>query len=518
MFEGLFQNDTKVIYGTTSGYSSLVKMLTRRDFLKLAGIFSLWPQGCIRQMSGAEGVLVNDVHSQLNPTTVNRIMYVDSVQAIQAAIKSAGGEGRPVCITGGRHAMGAQQFATDGVLMDMTKLNRVLNFDAGSGIVEVEAGIEWPELINYLLEVQSGKWPQWGIIQKQTGADRLSIGGALAANVHGRGLRFKPIIQDVESFVLTDLDGNLHACSRRENAELFRLAIGGYGLFGIIVAVKLRLAPRTKIERVVKTIDLENLMPALEKRIADGFTYGDFQYSTYADSSDFLRKGVFSCYRPVDESTKISEAQKSLSLEDWKRLVYLAHVDKKQAFDVYSTYYLSTSGQTYWSDTHQLSTYLGNYHRVLDHRLGTSSPATEIITEIYVPRHELVGFMEEIREDFRRRNVNLIYGTIRLIERDDESFLAWAKKPYACIIFNLHTVHTAEGLLESAKAFRRLIEVAIHRGGSYYLTYHKYATREQVLACYPQFPEFLSFKKKYDPEERFQSDWYRHYKSMFTEV
>jgi FAD/FMN-containing dehydrogenase len=114
--------------------------------------------------------------------------------------------------------------------------------------------------------------------------------------------------------------------------------------------------------------------------------------------------------------------------------------------------------------------------------------------------------------------VNLIYGTIRLIERDDESFLAWAKKPYACIIFNLHTVHTAEGLLESAKAFRRLIEVAIHRGGSYYLTYHKYATREQVLGCYPQFPEFLSFKKKYDPEERFQSDWYRHYKSMFTEV
>ncbi|MGH7793103.1 MAG: FAD-binding oxidoreductase, partial [Thermodesulfobacteriota bacterium] len=337
--------------------------------------------GCFRPTPGGERVLVNDVHSQLNPTTVNRITYVDSVGAAQAAIRSARREGKALCIAGGRHSMGAQQFATDGVLMDMTNLNRVLNFDTGRGILEVEAGIEWPELINYLLAVQRAEWPQWGIIQKQTGADRLSIGGALAANVHGRGLRFKPIIQDVESFVLVDADGNLHTCSRKENAGLFRLAIGGYGLFGVITTVKLRLAPRTKVERLVEVIDIEDLMPAFEKRISDGYTYGDFQYSTDDSSDRFLRKGVFSCYRPVDASTEISEAQKSLSSEDWNRLVYLAHVDKKQAFEAYSKYYLSTSGQIYWSDTHQLSTYLGNYHEALDRRLGTTG-ATEIITEI----------------------------------------------------------------------------------------------------------------------------------------
>jgi FAD/FMN-containing dehydrogenase len=79
-------------------------------------------------------------------------------------------------------------------------------------------------------------------------------------------------------------------------------------------------------------------------------------------------------------------------------------------------------------------------------------------------------------------------------------------------------VHTPKGLQHSAEAFRRLIHLAIRRGGSYYLTYHKYATREQVEACYRQFPEFLRLKKKYDPEERFQSDWYRHYKEMFANV
>ena len=137
--------------------------------------------------------------------------------------------------------MGAQQFGTGSVLVDTTRLNRVLSFDPKEGIVEVEAGIQWPELIEYLLTVQKGRSHQWGIVQKQTGADRLSIGGAVAANVHGRGLRLKPIIADVESLVLVDRYGNLRTCSRRENAELFRLVIGGYGLFGIVSSVTLRL-------------------------------------------------------------------------------------------------------------------------------------------------------------------------------------------------------------------------------------------------------------------------------------
>ena len=114
--------------------------------------------------------------------------------------------------------------------------------------------------------------------------------------------------------------------------------------------------------------------------------------------------------------------------------------------------------------------------------------------------------------------VNLIYGTIRLIETDTESFLAWAKQPYACTIFNLHTVHTPQGIEHSAAAFRRLIDMAIQRDGSYFLTYHKYATRPQIETCYPQFPEFLRLKRQYDPAERFQSDWYRYYCEMFADV
>jgi FAD/FMN-containing dehydrogenase len=145
------------------------------------------------------------------------------------------------------------------------------------------------------------------------------------------------------------------------------------------------------------------------------------------------------------------------------------------------------------------------------------APATEMITELFVPRNALTTFMQEVREDFQQNGVNVIYGTIRLVERDEESFLAWAKEAYVGIIFNLHVTHTPPGIEQAAEAFRRLIDRAIALKGSFYLTYHKFATREQVLACYPQFPQFLQAKRRYDPELRFQSDWYRHYARLIEE-
>jgi FAD/FMN-containing dehydrogenase len=486
--------------------------MKRRDFLKAAGALAAMPAW---PAEGAGGI-VNDIHSQLNPTRVRDVVSVSSVADIRRALKRAATAGHSVSIAGGRHAMGAQQFGTDSVLFDVRKFDKIRSFDRAKGIVEVESGVMWPALVDYVLKVQAGESRQWGIRQKQTGADRLTIGGALAANVHGRGLKMKPFIDDVESFELVDAKGQRRTCSRTENAELFRLAIGGYGLFGVITTVKLRLSPRQQIQRVVEVRDIEGLPAAFDQRIRDGYLFGDFQFSVDERSEDFLRKGVFSCYRPVSANTPVPGEQRELVDEDWHALLLLAHNNKATAFDRYSKYYLSTSGQIYWSDTHQMSTYLDDYHVKLDKQLGAPERATEMITEIYVPRADLPSFMAEVAKTFRSNSVPIVYGTVRLIEQDTESFLAWATQPWACIIFNLHTVHTPEGIAKAGQAFRDLIDMGMKRGGRYYLTYHRHARRDQVETCYPQMTEFLRLKRKYDPQERFQSDWYRYYKQMFA--
>ena len=458
---------------------------------------------------------VNDVHSQLNPTHVSEILQPRTPEDVRQIIRTAQKSRKAISICGGCHAMGGQEFGTGSTLVDVRKLNRILNLDRDTGIIEVEAGIEWPELIEGYLALQAADGRSWGIAQKQTGADRLTLSGTMAANAHGRGLTMKPFISDVDSFVLIDAAGTVRTCSRSENAELFRLVHGGYGLFGIVTSLRLRLVPRTKVQRVVEIRTTETLIEAFERRIAEGFKYGDFQFAIERDSDDFLHKGVFACYNPVPSDTPVPMNGKQLTAEDCKQLLYLAHTDRKQAFDRYAEYYLSTNGQIYWSDLHQMSIYPDDYHREIDARLSAPYPATEMITEIAVPRQELANFLNEAREDFRKNETELIYGTVRLIERDDESFLPWAREAYACTIFNLHVVHSREGIQRSAEAFRRLIDMAARRNGSYYLTYHRDATRSQVESCYPQFARFLNLKRHYDPDERFQSDWYRHYRKMF---
>ena len=136
---------------------------------------------------------------------------------------------------------------------------------------------------------------------------------------------------------------------------------------------------------------------------------------------------------------------------------------------------------------------------------------SETITELYVPLPELAGFMAAAGSELRRREANVIYGTIRLIERDDETMLNWASQPYACVVVNLHVDHDPQGIQRVSDTLRSLIDLAIERGGSYFLTYNKFATHDQLAKCYPQFQEFVAAKKRYDPSQVFSSDWFQAY-------
>jgi FAD/FMN-containing dehydrogenase len=452
----------------------------------------------------------NDTHSALNRTRISRLIEARTVDDVVRAIQRARAQGTALAIAGGRHAMGGQQFLTGGALLDMRRLNRVRTLDEEGGLLQVEAGITWPDVIRGYLARPNGKTSLWGIRQKQTGADRLTIGGAVAANIHGRCLTAPPFIGDIESLEVVTADAEVLQCSRVERPELFRHVVGGYGLFGVVTAATIRLAPRQQVERVVEMLDIDGLVETLDQRISRGSLYGDFQFAIDPGSPQFMRTGILSCYHPTDASRVIPPRQRRLAQSDWNRLLELAHRDKQRAFEEFSAFYLSTSGQLYWSDTHQLNLYLENYHGALDERLGASTNGGEMITELYVPRSRLSVFMEDVRRDFLAHSVDLIYGTIRLIEPDRESALPWARDRYACVIFNLHVDHYPRAILNAKEAFVRLIDHAIAQGGSYYLTYHRFARPDQLMTCHPCVESFIATKHRLDPAGLFQSDWYAH--------
>ena len=457
--------------------------------------------------------LLNDVQSRLNATEMLDVLRPTSPGEVVEAISAAAGWSIALCPAGTLHSMGGQQLAKGGVSISSSGLTEIGPLDPESKTVWAQAGVRWPALVRWLLDRQRDSRRPLSIIQKQTGADELSLGGAVSSNIHGRVLGRRPIVDDIEAFYLTTADGSRVRCSRVENAELFSLAVGGYGLLGFIDSVCLRLHERRRLARRVGEVSLDEVVPVLEQRAREGADYGDFQYMTDESSADFMAKGILSTYQPAERDAEMAEDQIGLSSEDWLRLYMLAHTDKATAYSEYAGHYLQTDGQVYWSDYSQLSPYLPEAGGMLYGKMGWKTFASLVLTELYVPRSSFVEFMNAAKRSLLATGANVVYGTVRLIEAEDETVLRWAGRDYACVIFNLLVEHSDGAIARARRQLQALIDCALDLGGSYYLTYHRWARGDQLEAAYPQFRRFMEMKRRYDPDGLFDSDWYRHYRA-----
>src|SRR5437667_2840522 len=168
-------------------------MVTRREFIRTAALFALAPHVFAER---EKEIWVNDVHSQLNRTRVRELLKPHTRDELAEIVRSASRKGLPISVSGCRHSMGGQQFTTDSICIDTRELDRVVSFDRERGLLEAEAGIQWPKLIRAYLDAEAGDPKQWGIAQKQTGADTFTLGGRLSSNVHSRRRRTEPPISN----------------------------------------------------------------------------------------------------------------------------------------------------------------------------------------------------------------------------------------------------------------------------------------------------------------------------------
>ena len=517
--------------------------ISRRHFVKSLGVLSGWfcfQWLCFLGLSGGSaeakplrstfsksssskslnpssvGVWLNDIHTGLNATRVSQVIPASSLEDVQALVQQAATDGRQLAIGGGRHAAGGQQFLKDQWYLDTRPMNRILSFDDQNGLITVQAGSSWTAIMNYLNPLQEGQVFKWAIKQKPTGSDSITLGGSIGANNHGRCLQSAPLISDIESFRLILASGEVKNCSRRENKDLFSLAIGGYGMFGVVSDVTLRLVKRQKLRRQVQEMSVADVYHAYQDAVKAGCTYGAFDFSFDPTSEGYLRDGFFLSYLPVDDTTSVSSMAADFDYEKWLGLTTTIHQDKAKTYQQYKGFYQASAGLVYYHDTAQLGPYKDYYHLEVDKRLHRRTPGTEAITEVYVPKEKLASFLGRVKTDFIQHQVDFIYGTVRFIQPDVESAMPWAKGDFACIIFNIHVDKTPQGLAKGKRTLQQIIDRALAEGGSYYLTYHRYASKSQVLAAYPEMPSVLAMKRHYDPTELFQSTWYQHYRRLFA--
>lgn len=125
----------------------------------------------------------------------------------------------------------------DGVLLDVTELRQLIAFDAEQGILRCEAGLSFAEILDFIV-------PRGWFLPATPGTKFVSVGGAIANDVHGKGHHIDGTFGcHVTQFELLRSSGERLICSPTENADLFRATIGGLGLTGVILWVEFKLKP-----------------------------------------------------------------------------------------------------------------------------------------------------------------------------------------------------------------------------------------------------------------------------------
>lgn len=169
----------------------------------------------------------------LSTAGVSRVLRPQSVEDVQAAFALARDRGWSVGLRGNGRSYGDAAQNDGQLLLDFTAWNRVQSFDPVTGVARLDPGLTLEGLWTHL--IPHGWWPK-----VVSGTMSTTIGGVAAMNIHGKNAyKVGTWGNHVRSFDLVAPDGAVLPCSRRENADVFHAAIGGFGALGVICNVEL---------------------------------------------------------------------------------------------------------------------------------------------------------------------------------------------------------------------------------------------------------------------------------------
>lgn len=126
--------------------------------------------------------------------------------------------------------------------LDLRPLDRVLRLDPERGLLEVHAGARWDDIDAWLAAAPEAQ-SSWTRPASRDGAIPATVNESISLNLPGYGATQGPIADDIQAMTLLGADGELHRLSRSREPNLFRLVLGGHGLFGLLYSATLRLAP-----------------------------------------------------------------------------------------------------------------------------------------------------------------------------------------------------------------------------------------------------------------------------------
>src|SRR5687768_10429373 len=434
-------------------------------------------------------VVLNDA-SLLSSTPVASHLTIrdddrqDAVGRLRAALTDARRSGRPFIASAARHSMGGQSLATQGTVATLDQ--QWLEPDSANKTYRVGAGVRWSTIIAKLDAI--GFSP--AVMQSN---NDFGVASTFAVNAHGWPVPFSGCGSTVRAITLMLADGTIVNCSRTENAGLFRQAMGGYGLVGVITELELDMVPNALLAPTFEDVSAPDLGRFFADRLAADtsiqMAYGRMDVAL----DQFFERALLITYRPTGDQRGLPAASGSGFVSRVSRQLFRNQVESDRA-----------KRFRWWIETGLGRRLAGNATRnslmnepviTLDDR----DPArTDIHHEYFIAPARFGDFVKACKDVLPASYQQLLNITLRYVAADRDSVLAYAPEPRIAAVMLFSQEHTVRGEADMARMTHALIDRVLAIGGTYYLPYRPHASLDQLSRCYPAAAAFAARKREID--------------------
>ena len=464
------------------------------------------PRGPLETSEGSRlpwaqrGGTINDA-SCLNRTAVHGIVQVRSEDDVRAALEYARANRLRVSIAGVKHSMGGHAFARNAVVLDMTQFRRIA-LNESQQTVTVQSGASWHDIQNVI-------HPRFALRAMQS-TDIFTVGGSISVNAHGMDHRAGSVGRTVRSMRVMLPDGSVQALSPTENARLFNLVVGGYGLFGVILDATLDVTRNVVYRSSRETLSYREFVPALQSRLLPDESYGLMYGHLSTAPQSLLDEMLLYVYRQVDAPDALVQQLGEVRQVKLRRLIFnvakrgplamrlkwfadkhieplieTCTVSRNQAMGEAEACFVSRN-----DPMHDSVPYLRN----------NLAEETDILHEYFVPQDRFVAFIDGLRDTVRSTGANLLNASVRVVRRED-NFLSYAPSDdMLAVVLYLHQSTDRAGHERMATLTRSLIDLCSSVGGRFFLPYQVHYTGDQLERAYPEIRRFLAARAEIDPD------------------
>lgn len=422
--------------------------------------------------------LAQRLRQELKPAQPASIVVPASIEELRSIVR----ESPSISIKGAGYSMGGQTSSATSIMIDMSAFNRIL--PVSENVVRVGAGCRWRNVLEAI-------GPKYSVAAMQSYSD-FSVGGSIGVNAHGQDLDYNPVMTSIEE--ITVMLPDTHIYKLTPESDLFPYVVGGYGLFGIILEAKLRVVPNEALCKQVDAIALVDYERTIARLLQDEKCVFS---SARLDLMNFDRCMVISYFsskkRNEDHPPEGTAGHGLAMMANYQSLKSLRfgieYGFEKKTRQITRNTHLSQSVETLNSALYPNENY--------------------ILQEYFIPigKNDILRFMYALKNIFTQYDVNCLNITLRYVN-PCHSILSYSPQPRiaAVLYIDLNKVSDRATIMEWTQ---KIIDAALALGGSYYLPYHLFASREQFRKAYPQYQDFINKKREIDPYNKFTSELWR---------